>query len=84
MSGNKKPMKKLNSDIGERKSAEANMDFGAQRDIQAQIRKLKGTVHWEGDLEEMRTSKRESVIGDQESGITIDDHNERPTTNNLQ
>jgi hypothetical protein len=63
MSGNKKPMKRLKSEIGERKSAEANMDFGAQREAQAQIRKLKGALHWEGDLEEMRTSKREAGIG---------------------
>jgi hypothetical protein len=65
MSGNKKTMKKLESEIGERNSAEASMDFGAQRDIQAQIRTLKGALHWEGNLEEMRTSKWESVSGEQ-------------------
>lgn len=65
MLGNKKPMKRLKSETGERKSAKASMDFGAQRDVQAQIRTLKGALHWEGDLEEMRTSKRESVSGEQ-------------------
>lgn len=66
MSGSKKHIvKKLKSEIGERKSAEGSMDFGAQRDVQAQIRKLKGALHWEGDLEEMRTSKRGAGIGEQ-------------------
>jgi hypothetical protein len=58
-------MKKLKSEIGEQKSAETSMDFSAQREAQAQIRKLKGALHWEGDLEEMRTSKRKSVSGEQ-------------------
>ncbi len=65
MSGSKKAMKKLKSEIGERKSAEASMDFGAQGEAQAQIRKLKGALHWEGELEEMRTSKRGAGIGEQ-------------------
>jgi hypothetical protein len=56
-------MKNLKSEIGERKSAEANMDFSAQHDVQVQIRTLKGILHWEGDLEEMRTSKRGVEIG---------------------
>ena len=69
-------MKNLKSEIGERKSAEASMDFGAQRDVQAQIRTLKGALHWEGNLEEMRISKRgagsgnrKSEIGNRETGI---------------
>jgi len=63
MSGNKKPIKKHKSEIGVRKSEEAGLDFGAQRDVQAQIRTLKGALLWEGDLREMRTSKRGVEIG---------------------
>lgn len=64
MSGNKKPdVKMRKSEISERKSAEVGLEFSAQRDIQAQIRTLKGALHWEGDLEEMRISKRGAEIG---------------------
>jgi hypothetical protein len=42
---------------------EGSLDFGARRDAQAQIRTLKGDLHWEGNLEEMRISKRGAESG---------------------